>query len=652
MTANASRASISFACLISALAAVIFSASGAQAQSAQATTDWPYWGGTRLFQRYSPADQIDADNVQDVEIVWRRPAADSSVTDADPQLRISGNFRATPIYVDGVLYTSNGVGLVEAIDPATGATRWVQSFEADSLQATRAASSRGIEYWSDGSGDRIFTVRLGNLYALDPATGEAIADFGDNGAVNLVPEGAETFSLVSSSPIVVNGVVIISGTVDGAGDGGAQWRGVHSEDVRGFDAVSGELLWTFHAVPREGEFGAESWGNDSWNGAGDLGSWCCLSADEELGHVYVPFTAPTAAYFGGHRPGDNLYSNSLVAIDAATGERVWHFQMVRHDVWEYDNVGPPVLGDIVVDGRPIKAVMQANKTGWVYVFDRVTGEPVWPIEDLPVPQSDVPGEVLSPTQPFPTKPAPIATQGITEADIVDFPEVAQVARATVANFVTGPIFTPPSIVSDEPGGNQGTLTLPGSWGSANWNTGAFDPETGYYYGFANDIPRVYRLVETDDPDADMPYWSPNREAPYLDGIPLTRPPWGRITAIDMNTGEHVWQIANGDSLSEHPDLDELDLPTLGIASRPAALVTGSLLFIGVGSNNHGGTQPNMWGTAFRAYDKFTGEEVWRTDLPSGTTGAPMSYMHEGRQYIVVAVGSFGDEPEMVALGLP
>ncbi len=441
----------------------------------------------------------------------------------------------------------------------------VLSATAGLVEAAAAPSARGIEYWSNGSQDRIFAVRLGSLHALDPATGEAIAGFGDDGAVNLVPEGAETFSLVSTSPIVVNGVVIISGTVNGAGDGGTQWRGVHSEDVRGFDAVSGELLWTFHAVPQEGEFGADTWANDSWRGAGDLGSWCCLSADEELGHVYVPFTAPTAAYFGGHRPGDNLYSNSLVAIDASTGERVWHFQMVHHDVWEYDNVGPPVLGDIVVDGRPIKAVMQANKTGWVYVFDRVTVEPVWPIEELPVPQSDVPGEVLSPTQPFPTKPAPIATQGITEAD--------------------------------------------------------------------------------------MPYWSPNREAPYPDGIPLTKPPWGRITAIDMNSGEHVWQIANRDSLSDHPNLDELDLPTLGIASRPAALVTRTLLFIGVGSNNHGGTQPNMWGTAFRAYDKFTGEEVWRTDLPSGTTGAPMSYMHEGRQYIVVAVGSLGDEPELVALAL-
>ena len=651
MTKSVRRAFTSPFFLAGACTVIVISTAAAQLQIAEAPADWTNWGGTKAFNRYSPADQINTGNVDDLEIVWRRPAVDSSITDAYPQLRVSGNYRATPIYVNGVLYASNGVGLVEALDPTTGDTLWMQPLDEEDPEA-RGDSTRGVEYWSGGPGDRIFAVRNGALYALDPQTGEKITGFGADGIVNLVPEGAERFSLASSGPIVVNGVIVISGTVNGAGDGGAQWRGAHSEDVRGFDAASGELLWTFHAVPQAGEFGVETWGNDSWRGAGDLGSWCCLSTDEELGYVYVPFTAPTAAYFGGHRPGDNLYSNSLVAIDASTGERVWHFQMVHHDVWEYDNVGPPILGDIVVDGRPIKAVMQANKTGWVYVFDRVTGEPVWPIDELPVPQSDVPGEILSPTQPFPTKPAPIATQGITEADIVDFPEVAQVARATVANFVIGPIFTPPSIVSNEPGGNQGTLTLPGSWGSANWNTGAFDPETGWYYGFANDIPRVYRLEATTETDADMPYWSPNREAPYLDGIPLTKPPWGRITAIDMNSGEHVWQIANGDSLSEHPDLDELDLPTLGIASRPAALLTRTLLFIGVGSNNHGGTQPNMWGTAFRAYDKFTGEEVWRTDLPSGTTGAPMSYMHDGRQYIVVAVGSFGDAPELVALALP
>ena len=615
-------------------------------------TDWTYWGSSHYFQRYSPAAQINSDNVSDLEIVWRRPAVDESITSAYPRLRISGNLRATPIFINGVLYSSNGVGLVEAFDPANGETLWVQELDESTLAEVEGQSSRGVEYWSDGSDEILFVIRKGNLLALNPDNGETISSFGDDGRINLVPESSNNFSYVSGGPIVVNDVIVIAGTIDGAGDSGTRWRGVASEDVRGYNVRSGEHLWTFHAVPREGEFGYDTWANDSARESGDLGAWCCLSADPTLGIVYVPFTAPTAAYYGGHRGGDNLFSNSLVAIDVESGERIWHFQMVHHDVWEYDNVGPPVLGNIVVDGRPIRAVMQANKTGFIYVFDRATGEPVWPIEERTVPVSDVPGEVLSATQPFPTKPAPIATQGITPDDIIDFPEIGQIARAEVANFVIGPIFTPPTLASDEVGSTQGTLTLPGSWGSANWNTGAFDPDTGFYFGFANDIPRVYRLERAEQEDTEMEYWSPNREAPYINGIPLTKPPWGRITAIDMNRGDHVWQVANGDSLSDHPSLENLDLQSLGIASRPVALVTKTLLFIGEGSNLHGGTMPNMWGTAFRAYDKATGEVLATIELPSGTTGGPMSYVHNGKQYIIVAIGSYGDPAEFVALALP
>ena len=614
--------------------------------------DWAYWGSSHYFQRYSPAAQINSGNVSDLEIVWRRPAVDESITSAYPRLRVSGNLRATPIFINGVLYSSNGVGLAEAFDPASGETLWVQEPDENTLAEVQGQSSRGVEYWSDGSDEILFVIRKGNLIALNPKNGRRISSFGDNGRIDLVPESSNNFNYVSGGPIVVNDVIVIAGTLDGAGDSGARWRGVASEDVRGYDVRSGEHLWTFHAVPRAGEFGYETWANDSARESGDLGAWCCLSADPTLGIVYVPFTAPTAAYYGGHRGGDNLFSNSLVAINVESGERVWHFQMVHHDVWEYDNVGPPVLGNIVVDGRSIRAVMQANKTGFVYVFDRATGEPVWPIEERSVPVSDVPGEILSATQPFPTRPAPIATQGITPDDVIDFPEIGQIARAEVANFVIGPIFTPPTLVSNEVGGTQGTLTLPGSWGSANWNTGAFDPDTGFYYGFTNDIPRVYRLERAEQEDAEMEYWSPNREAPYIDGIPLTKPPWGRITAIDMNRGDHIWQVANGDSLSDHPSLENLDLQSLGIASRPVALVTKTLLFIGEGSNLHGGTMPNMWGTAFRAYDKATGEVLTKIELPSGTTGGPMSYVHNGKQYIIVAVGSYGDPAEFIALALP
>jgi len=629
------------------LTTICFSSHGAEVEPG-----WTYWGGDRSFNRYSPADQITGDNVVDLQIAWRRPAVDSTLTNTYPGLRVSRNLRSTPVLIDGVLYATNGVGLVEAFNPSTGETLWVQQAVPATLEGVSGPSTRGLEYWTDGFEKRLLVVRGGYLYSLDAETGQVSFNFGDNGRVSLIPESSRSHSFISGGPILVNEVIVVAGTIDGAGDAGTKWRGVASEDVRGYDVRTGEQLWTFHAVPEEGEFGTDTWGNDSWRDSGDLGSWCCLSADEELGYVYVPFTAPTAAYYGGHRPGDNLFSNTLVAIDASSGERVWHFQMVHHDVWEYDNVGPPVLGDITVEGRTIQAVMQANKTGWVYVFDRVSGEPVWPIEERPVPQSLIPGETLSPTQPFPSKPAAIATQGVSAADIIDFPEIGQVARATAANFITGPIFTPPSLVSNQPGGTQGTLTLPGSWGSANWNTGAFDPETGYYYGFANDIPRVYRIEEATNEGAEMAYWSPNREAPYLDGIPLTKPPWGRITAIDMNRGEHVWQAANGDSLSDHPALANLELPPLGIASRPVALVTRTLLFIGDGSNVFGGIQPNMWGRMFRAFDKATGEILWEMDLPAGTTGGPMTYMHEGKQYIVVAVGGLGDPAEWVALALP
>jgi quinoprotein glucose dehydrogenase len=600
--------------------------------------------------RYSPADLINAENVHDLRIVWRRPAVDASLMQAYPEVSVSNNLRSTPIMVGGVMYATNGVGLAEAFDPATGETLWVQQPFSPTPAAVAGQSTRGPDFWTDGQEERLILVKTGYLYSLDPETGAPSPGFGEGGRVDLVPPGARSFGW-SSGPITVRDVIVIGGTVDGAGDGGTQWRGSAPENVRGYDVRTGELLWTFHVVPQEGEPGTETWGNESWRESGDLGSWCCLSADEELGYVYAPLGAPTAAYYGGHRPGDNLYSNSLVALNAETGELVWHFQMVHHDLWEFDTVGPATLGTVTVGGRTIDAVMQPSKTGFLYAFDRATGEPLWPIEERPVPQSTVPGEHTSPTQPFPTKPAPFARQNVTLEDLIDFPGLRERALAVADSFVLGPMFTPPSLV--EPNGKKGTLSLPGSWGAGNWNTGAFDPETGTYFAFAHQLPRVFRIERATAPSAEMDYWSPNREAPYLDGIPLTKPPWGHITAIDMNTGEHLWAAANGDVLRDHPALAGLDLPPLGIASRPTALVTATLLFIGEGAQGaFGGVEPHMWGRAFRAYDKATGEVVWEMELPAGTTGGPMSYVHEGRQYIVVAIGGEGADPEWVALGLP
>ena len=626
---------------------------------------WTYYGGDKAFTRYAPLEQIDRGNIDDVQILWQRPSIDASYVEAYPDLVISGgpdwdpgdNLRSTPIFVDGVLYAPNGVGLVEAFDPTSGETIWLQEPFAPTLAEVAGRSTRGLDYWTDGTDRRLILVKGGYLYTLDPETGSTNPDFGDGGRVNLVRPPAERYNW-SSGPIVVGDVVVIGGVLDGEGDSGNKWRGIESEDVRGFDVRSGELLWTFHVVPEEGEFGVDTWEEDSWREAGDQGSWCCFSADEELGYVYVPVSAPTSAYYGGHRPGDNLFSNSLVVLDATTGERVWHFQMVHHDLWEYDTVGPPSLGEITVDGRRIKAVMQPSKTGWVYVFDRETGEPVWPIEERPVPQSTVPGEHTSPTQPFPTKPAPFARQGLTVDDLLDFPEVRDRALAFADSFTMGPIFTPPPLAGDNPDGKYGLLQVPGIWGAGNWNTGAFDPETGMYYAVAHTLPRIIRISKGDDPDSEMEYWgdmdwSPDGgDQPIIDGLPITKPPWGRITAIDMNTGDHVWMAANGDALGDHPALEGLDLPPLGISSRPAALVTKTLLFLGDGGNVFGGIYSNMWGNNFRAYDKATGEVIWEMELPAGVTGGPMTYMSEGKQYIVVPIGGSDHPAEWVALGLP
>ena len=624
------------------------------------TAEWTYYGGQNSFNRYSPLTQISAENVASLEIAWQRPGVDASLQEEFPELAFNNYLRGTPILVDGTLFAPNAVGLVEAFDPGTGKTRWVQ--QAASLEDARGRSFRGVAYWSGDSaedltsdngnaGGRIISVRGSWLQALDAGTGKPVASFGDGGSVNLVPEGRDRFSW-SSGPIVVGDIIVIAGTVDGAGDSGTEWRDSEPEDIRGYDARTGELAWTFHVIPREGEFGADTWGDGSRELSGDVGSWCCLSADDELGIVYVPLGAPTSAYYGGHRPGDNLFSNSLVALDAATGERLWHFQMVHHDIWEYDTLGPPVLGRINVDGRAIDAVMQASKTGFLFTFDRRTGEPVWPIEEREVPQSKVPGEATSPTQPFPSKPPPFDRQGVSEKDLIDFTrEIHARALALADSLVLGPLFTPP-MEEGSIEGKIGTYVVPGAWGAGNWHTGAFDPETGTYYAVSLTLPNVWRLSRTDEP-GDMAFGTqggwPSAE---IDGLPIVRPPWGRITAIDMNRGEHLWMAANGDAPNDHPLLEDLDLPPLGNANRPAPLLTATLLFIGEGSDAVIGTPDTHWGTEFRAYDKATGKVLWEMDLPSGTTGGPMTYMHEGKQYIVVAVGGSESPAEYVALALP
>jgi quinoprotein glucose dehydrogenase len=444
--------------------------------------EWGYFGGDNKFNRYSPLDLINANNVDQLSIVWHRDATAASLRDDYNGMGFEKNLRSTPLLIDGVLYAPNIFGLVEAFDPATGETVWTQEPYQQTLLEAAGISSRGIAHWQQGIDRRLMVVRGSYLYALNPQTGEPFPDFGreEPGRVNLAysAANANNFAL-TTSPLVIGNTAVIGGFLNGAGDGGSR-KEAAPENIRGFDVRTGELKWEFNVVPQAGEFGYDTWEEGSAEWSGDIGSWCCLSADNELGIVYVPLGAPTSAYYGGHRPGDNLYANSLVALDAETGKRIWHFQMIHHDLWEYDNSSPPILGDITVNGRSIKAVMQANKNGFVYVFDRTNGEPVWPIVETPVPQSIVEGEATSATQPIPSKPPAFDRQGITLDDLIDFtPALRNQALELVDNFTLGPLYTPPSPWIE--GGNQGTLTLPNTWGAGNWNTGAFDPETGMYF---------------------------------------------------------------------------------------------------------------------------------------------------------------------------
>lgn len=655
--------------IIAGLAAGFAAASALHVQSQGKTVDWRYFGGDKAFTRYSPADQITRDNVKNLRIVWRRPATNPGFKEAFPQLRVNAYLRATPIMIDGMLYSQDAHGFVSAFDADTGDVVWQQEPFARTEQELQGQSTRGVDYWRSGGDERIFAIRGEYLYALNAKTGKPYANFGSQGRATLhFDEGQPLAGRFNDStgPLVVGNVVVVTGNTAGAGDGGVV-KEAAPENVRGFDARSGKLLWTFHVVPQAGEEGADTWGKESWKVAGDLGAWNPMSADEQLGFVYIPLTAPTAAAFGGWRPGSNLYSNALVALDAKSGRRVWHFQIVHHDLWEYDNVGPAILGDITVGGRRIKAVMQPNKNGFLYVLNRVTGEPVWPIVESPVPASAVPGESAWPTQPIPTKPPAFDRQGISEDDLIDFtPELRQQARDLVKPYVLGPLYTPPSIRSDEPEGKRGTLTIPGAWGAGNWHTGAFDPETGMYYAVSLTLPGVRAVVSTaGNSAATMDYAGPGPSqqtnapgfvqglGPQVQGLPIVKPPYGRITAFNLNSGDQVWMAANGDGPRDHPLLKDLHLPPLGVPNRPAPLVTKTLLFIGEGSDAVIGT-PQVswgWGKKFRAYDKATGQVVWETELPSGTTGAPMTYMHKGKQYIVVPIGAKDHPAEYVALAL-
>ncbi|HEX7081383.1 MAG TPA: pyrroloquinoline quinone-dependent dehydrogenase [Gammaproteobacteria bacterium] len=631
--------------ICAALAAALSSAALAQGEKTDAgLVEWPVYGGSLAAQHYSPLDQIDASNVGDLRVEWRWYAANFGP-------RPEARSETTPLMIGGVLYATAGVTRnVVAIDAATGQTLWVwrpdegERFE----KAPRKSSGRGVAYWTDGEGDeRIFTVTPGfHLVALDAQTGLPKREFGEAGIVDMKiglrgPE--DNLDIGSSSPPLVIGDLVIVGPAHGVGARPRSKTQVKG-DVRAFDARTGKLVWTFHTVPEPGELGYDTWLEGSAAYTGNAGVWAPMAADPELGIVYLPVEAPTSDMYGGERPGANLFGNSLVALDAATGRRIWHQQLIHHDIWDWDNPTSPILLDVSVGGRDVKAVVQLTKHAFAFAFDRVTGEPLWPIEERPVPKSDVPGEWTSPTQPFPTKPAPYDRQGVSIDDLIDFtPEIRAAAIESIEGLRLGPIFTPPSL-AEAPDGTHGTLMLPSFGGGSNWEGGAADPETGILYVGSTTNPAV--LSVRAEPDlTDISYVFSGGQVPSPLDLPLVKPPWGRITAIDMNTGEHLWMVPNGDTpddVKNNPALEGLDIPPTGKPARPVLLVTKTLLFAGEG-----------WGgdPVLRAYDKATGKIVAEIELPGQVGSKPMTYMVGGRQFIVLSVGRPGPA-ELIALALP
>jgi quinoprotein glucose dehydrogenase len=613
---------------------------------------WPVWGGDLGSTRYSPLDQIDRDNVDDLEVAWIWRSDNFGTA---PELKNE----TTPLMVDGTLYfTSGNRRAVVAADAGTGETKWVWRTNNDGLDAVRR-NSRGVAYWTDGDEERIITVTPEyQLVALNAQTGQPIPGFGTNGIVDLFTQlepdanfNPAVGTLMNTSPPVVSHDVIVVPTSLANGRIPASMT-FPKGDILAFDVRTGQRLWVFHTIPRPGEFGEDTWENNSNVYTGHAGAWTPFTVDEELGYIYIPVEGATGDEYGGHRPGSNLFSSSLVCLNVRTGERIWHYQLVHHDIWDWDPPSAPILMDLNVDGRPVDAVVQLSKTAFAFAFDRRTGEPVFPIEERPVPQSDAPGEQTSPTQPFPTRPPGFDQQGMTVDDLIDFtPEVRQLALQAIEGFRIGPIFTPPSLI-DPDRGMRGTFMFPGS-GGANWEGGAIDPETGYLYvGSATRTSTAgYGLREPRPGETDMRLIGVGGFAPRLEGgIPVVKPPWGRITALDMNRGEIVWQIANGDTpahIANNPLLAGVDLPRTGSESRAGTLVTRTLLFAGEGYEGL---------PVFRAYDKATGEILWETEIPGGEqTGLPITYMHEGRQYVVFAaagVVATGTPANIIAYRLP
>jgi quinoprotein glucose dehydrogenase len=660
-------------------------------QSGAQNGEWRSYGGDIGHTRYSPLDQINAGNFGKLEVAWR-----FKTDSLGP--RPEYQFESTPLMVKGVVYSTAGSRrAVVALDAGTGELLWMHSENegARGAAAPRQLSGRGLAYWSDGANDdRILYVTPGyRLLALNAKTGVPVASFGERGVVDLKKDDDQEMDLVTgeiglhSTPTVARNVVIV-GAAHKTG-GNPKSRRNEKGYVRGFDVRTGKRLWIFHTIPQAGEFGNDTWEKDSWAYTGNAGVWGQISADEQLGLVYLPVELPTGDYYGGHRPGSGLFGESLVAVDLQTGKRRWHYQLVHHGIWDFDIPCAPILVDITVNGRTIKAVAQPTKQAFLYVFNRETGEPIWPIVEKPVAKGDVPGEWYAPTQPFPTKPPAYDRQGVSIDDLIDFtPELRAEALKTVERYTIGPIFTPP-VVSKLPG-PLGTLT---SGFATNWPGGSYDPETHIAYIYSQSGASPLALVPPPPDLSDMNFIQGSaltgarrtggsgsaagggrtgEDAPAaapaaaaaaavgegggglsVRGLPLLKPPYARISAIDLNKGDILWHIAHGetaDNVRNNPSLKGLTIPRTGRSGLVGPLVTKSLLVAGEGGVFT--TPSGARGAMLRAYDKKDGKEVGAVYMPAPESGSPMTYMHNGKQYIVIAISGGNYSGELLAFRLP
>ena len=625
-------------------------------ENASPEGDWRHHGGNHNSDKYAPLDQIDGSNFSELELAWRYRSPDLDLPEdlAYP----TGDYRAVPLVVNGIMYVNSNHGLISALDSATGEELWV--FDPKSYELGPPLFSplqtRGIEYWTDGEIERIYIATSGKqLVSVDINTGRPDPNFGDDGYVDLKQNfGRLEFEMNNithgAPPIAVGSTVIVGSKIYDF----SMFNRSPPGHVRAYDAYTGDFKWRFNTIPQEGEYGNETWENDSWRVTGNTNVWTYMSADEEAGIVYLPISTPTNDYWGGFRLGENLFAESIVALDIETGERIWHFQTVHHGVWDYDVASAPNLVDIEVDGKAIKAIAQVSKTAFTYVFDRITGEPVWPIEERPVAKSDIPGERLHPTQPFPTKPAPFDRQGIGEDDLIDFtPEIAEAAKEMAKEYVLGPIFTPPIVRGSN--GKRSTFVVPGAGGGANFPGATVDPETGIIYIPSATLPHGMGLVAPPDGTSDWPYiiQMDTKIGPF--GLPLLKPPYRRITAIDLNTGEHVWQIPFGRGPANHPMLEHLNLPPLGsvfsdVVAEGGVLITKTLLISYLAQKDE--IDPEAHGSILVAHDKMTGDLLGEVLVDQRLHGPPMSYQVGDKQYIAVAGGGRDDDNELLVFALP